>query len=137
MKRMAKTIATAPTTTRAAIGASKDQADDPTITELRVRARRNMLASLFLAQGVPLLLAGDEVSNSQNGNNNTYCQDNEIGWVDWSGRGEPRRDQIRVRRGIDGIASTISAASGQRIGSTGTAITARRIFSGSRHRRPK
>ena len=47
--------------------------------------RRNLLASLMLAQGVPLLLAGDEVGNSQNGNNNAYCQDNPIGWVDWSG----------------------------------------------------
>ena len=41
----------------------------------------------MLAQGVPLLLAGDEVGNSQSGNNNAYCQDNEIGWVDWSGLG--------------------------------------------------
>jgi isoamylase len=51
---------------------------------LRRQLRRNMLASLMLAQGVPLLLAGDEVGNSQSGNNNAYCQDNPIGWVDWS-----------------------------------------------------
>jgi glycogen operon protein len=61
--------------------------DDATVLDLRRRARRNMLASLFLAQGVPLLLAGDEAGNSQGGNNNTYCQDNPIGWVDWSGLG--------------------------------------------------
>ena len=54
---------------------------------MRRRLRRNQLACLFLAQGVPLLLAGDEVGNSQGGNNNAYCQDNEIGWVDWSKRG--------------------------------------------------
>jgi glycogen operon protein len=54
---------------------------------LRRRLRRNQLACLFLAQGVPLLLAGDEVGNSNNGNNNAYCQDNEIGWVDWSKSG--------------------------------------------------
>jgi glycogen operon protein len=46
----------------------------------------------MLAHGSPLLLAGDEVGNSQNGNNNTYCQDNEIGWVDWSGLGRPGDD---------------------------------------------
>jgi isoamylase len=58
--------------------------DDPEILALRRQLRRNMLASLMLAQGVPLLLAGDEVGNSQSGNNNAYCQDNPIGWVDWS-----------------------------------------------------
>ena len=46
--------------------------------------RRNQLASVMLAQGIPLILAGDEVGNSQNGNNNAYCQDNEIGWIDWT-----------------------------------------------------
>ena len=59
--------------------------DDPQILALRAQLRRNMMASLMLAQGIPLLLAGDEVANSQGGNNNAYCQDNEIGWVDWSG----------------------------------------------------
>jgi isoamylase len=58
--------------------------DDPKIIDIRRRQRRNMLACLLLAQGVPLILAGDEVGNGQNGNNNAYCQDNEIGWVDWS-----------------------------------------------------
>jgi glycogen operon protein len=45
---------------------------------------RNLLASLFLSQGVPLLLAGDEIGHSQSGNNNAYCQDNELAWIDWS-----------------------------------------------------
>ena len=58
--------------------------DDREILALRRQLRRNQLACLFLAQGVPLLLAGDEAGNSQNGNNNAYCQDNETGWVDWS-----------------------------------------------------
>jgi isoamylase len=61
--------------------------DDAEILALRRRLRRNQLACLFLAQGVPLLLAGDEVANSQDGNNNAYCQDNEIGWVNWSNFG--------------------------------------------------
>jgi isoamylase len=60
---------------------------DDIILAMRRRLRRNQLACLVLAQGVPLLLAGDEVGNSQNGNNNAYAQDNEIGWVDWSKSG--------------------------------------------------
>lgn len=66
--------------------------DDPTINALRRQLRKNQLACLFLAQGVPLLLAGDEVGNSQGGNNNTYCQDNEIGWVSWDGLGNKDDD---------------------------------------------
>jgi glycogen operon protein len=68
--------------------------DDPGIRELRQRTRRNLLASLFLAHGVPLLLAGDEVGNSQDGNNNAYCQDNKVGWVDWSGLGHDGKDDV-------------------------------------------
>ena len=59
--------------------------DDATIIAMRRRLRRNQFACLLLAQGVPLILAGDEVANSQNGNNNAYCQDNEIGWTKWDG----------------------------------------------------
>ena len=62
---------------------------DEEIIALRRQLRRNQLACLFLAQGVPLLLAGDEVGNGQSGNNNAYCQDNEVGWVDWSNSGTP------------------------------------------------
>jgi isoamylase len=58
--------------------------DDNSILALRRQLRKSQLACLFLAQGIPLLLAGDEVGNSQAGNNNTYCQDNETGWVKWS-----------------------------------------------------
>ena len=54
------------------------------INELRRRQRLNMLASLMLSQGTPMLLAGDEFGNSQRGNNNAYAQDNDIGWIDWS-----------------------------------------------------
>src|SRR5208283_2418984 len=57
---------------------------DPAINELRVRQKRNFLVTLFLSQGVPMLLAGDEFARTQRGNNNAYCQDNEISWVDWS-----------------------------------------------------
>jgi isoamylase len=57
--------------------------DDPQIRELRLRQSRNLLATLFLSQGVPMLLAGDEIGHTQNGNNNTYCQDNELTWLSW------------------------------------------------------
>jgi glycogen operon protein len=56
---------------------------DPAIFKARTRRRRNLLATLFLSQGTPLLLAGDELGNGQSGNNNAYAQDNPVGWVDW------------------------------------------------------
>jgi isoamylase len=58
--------------------------DDPAVLELRARQRRNLLATLLLSEGVPLLLAGDELGRTQDGNNNAYCQDNELSWVDWA-----------------------------------------------------
>jgi isoamylase len=57
--------------------------DDKAVNALRLRQIRNMLASVLLAQGVPMLLAGDEFGRTQKGNNNAYCQDNEISWLDW------------------------------------------------------
>ena len=57
--------------------------DDADILEQRALRQRNMLATLFLSQGTPMLLAGDEFGNSQQGNNNAYCQDNDIGWLSW------------------------------------------------------
>jgi isoamylase len=57
--------------------------DDPDVLELRARQRRNFLATLFLSQGVPMLLGGDELGRTQQGNNNGYAQDNEISWYDW------------------------------------------------------
>lgn len=63
-------------------GAEGDTAD-PAVLALRLRQRRNLLATLLLSQGVPMLLAGDEVGRTQQGNNNPYCQDNEISWLDW------------------------------------------------------
>src|SRR5262249_62170076 len=88
------------------------------LLKLRQQLRRNQLTCLMLAQGVPLMLAGDEVGNSQKGNNNAYCQDNEIGWVDWSRLGHDGEDmcgliarlttirsrfpQLRARRWVEG-----------------------------------
>ena len=77
--------------------------DDPTILALRNRLRKNQLACLMLAQGVPLLLAGDEAGNSQNGNNNAYCQDNETGWVDWQGVGRAGDDLVDFIGHLSGL----------------------------------
>ena len=59
------------------------ETDDEQINLLRQKQKRNMLATLFLSQGVPMLVAGDEMGRTQRGNNNAYCQDNEISWIDW------------------------------------------------------
>jgi glycogen operon protein len=57
--------------------------DDPDVLTLRRRQQRNFLATLLLSQGVPMLVSGDEMNRSQGGNNNAYCQDNELNWIDW------------------------------------------------------
>jgi isoamylase len=62
---------------------AEGETDGPEITALRAQQKRNLLGSLFLSIGTPMLLMGDELSRSQKGNNNAYCQDNEISWLDW------------------------------------------------------
>jgi glycogen operon protein len=62
--------------------------DDAGIESLRQQQTRNFLATMFLSQGVPMLLSGDELGHSQRGNNNAYCQDNELTWIDWNGVSE-------------------------------------------------
>ncbi|MBX6340832.1 MAG: glycogen debranching protein GlgX [Thermomicrobiaceae bacterium] len=77
--------------------------DDPAIVAVRERQKRNFLATLLLSQGVPMLLGGDEIGRTQHGNNNAYCQDNEISWYDWEIEGpclellEFTRRLIRLR----------------------------------------
>src|ERR1700719_2178581 len=71
--------------------------DDPQINELRARQRRNFLTTLFLSQGVPMLLAGDEWARTQNGNNNTYCQDNELNWLAWEHNDE-QKEQLEFTK---------------------------------------
>jgi glycogen operon protein len=65
--------------------------DDPEIKALRRRQKRNLLATLLLSQGVPMLLAGDEQGHTQQGNNNAYCQDNELSWINWDLKPEDQR----------------------------------------------
>ncbi|WP_374445783.1 glycogen debranching protein GlgX [Stella sp.] len=63
--------------------------DDPDVEGIRARVRRSLLATVMLAHGTPMLLAGDELGRTQGGNNNAYCQDNETSWVDWAAAAEP------------------------------------------------
>ncbi|MEE1613572.1 glycogen debranching protein GlgX [Microvirga sp. CF3016] len=72
--------------------------DDPKIRTLRLRQMRNMLATLLFSQGTPMLLAGDEFARTQQGNNNAYCQDNEISWIDWEGIDEDGIELLEFTR---------------------------------------
>jgi glycogen operon protein len=69
--------------------------DDPEILALRHRQKRNFLTTLLISQGVPMLLAGDEMGRTQLGNNNAYCQDNELSWIDWESPDEALFDFVR------------------------------------------
>ena len=73
--------------------------DDPEILALRARQQRNLIATLLLSQGVPMLAHGDEISRTQGGNNNVYCQDNEIAWVDWD-LDVPERQLLEFTRAV-------------------------------------
>jgi len=77
------------------------ETDDPVVNDLRLRQQRNFLATLFLSQGVPMLLGGDEFSRTQKGNNNTYCQDNELTWYPWERTREQRHLLAWTRSLID------------------------------------
>jgi isoamylase len=63
---------------------AEGETDDAEVIALRDRQRRNLMATLLLSQGTPMILMGDERGRSQGGNNNAYCQDNEINWMDWT-----------------------------------------------------
>jgi isoamylase len=71
----------------------------PSIAALRERQKRNMLATLLLSQGVPMLCSGDEIGRTQGGNNNAYCQDNEISWVDWT-LSKPQQALLTFTKGL-------------------------------------
>ncbi len=77
--------------------------DDPVIATLRARQQRNLIATLLLSTGTPMMLAGDELGKSQNGNNNAYCQDSPLAWLDWSSPSDPALHDfvagiVRLRR---------------------------------------
>ncbi|MFE9056713.1 glycogen debranching protein GlgX [Streptomyces mutabilis] len=74
------------------------ETEDPAVRELRGRQQRNFLATLLLSQGIPMLCHGDELGRTQRGNNNAYCQDNEISWIDWRLNDEQRALLAFTRR---------------------------------------
>jgi len=74
--------------------------DDPEINALRERQRRNFLTTLFISQGVPMLPGGDEFGRTQNGNNNAYCQDNEMSWLNWEKRDKKQNALFEFTRGL-------------------------------------
>jgi isoamylase len=76
---------------------AEGETDNAAVLALRERQKRNFLATLFLSQGVPMLLAGDEIGRTQGGNNTAYCQDNEISWLDWKLE-RPRRELLEFVR---------------------------------------
>ncbi|MDB5310723.1 MAG: glgX [Gemmataceae bacterium] len=76
--------------------------DDPAVLALRRRQARNLMATLLLSQGVPMILGGDEFLRTQKGNNNAWCQDNEVSWVDWK-LAEENADFLRFTREMIGL----------------------------------
>ena len=84
------------------------------ISALRRQLRKNQLACLLLAQGTPLILAGDEVGNSQAGNNNAYCQDNEVGWIGWEDLGKEGEDLTDFIGHLTGLRRQFSQLRSQR-----------------------
>ncbi|HEV2639961.1 MAG TPA: glycogen debranching protein GlgX [Actinocrinis sp.] len=73
------------------------ETDDPAVLELRGRQQRNLLTTLLISQGVPMIAHGDELGRTQQGNNNVYCQDNELAWIDWH-LDQPRQDLLDFTR---------------------------------------
>jgi glycogen operon protein len=84
---------------------TEGETDDKGIVALRQRQMRNMLATLLLSQGTPMLLAGDEFARTQQGNNNGYCQDNELSWVDWK-LCEKNAEQVDYVRALTHLRAT-------------------------------
>jgi isoamylase len=77
---------------------AEGETDDPAIRELRARQQRNFLTTLFVSQGTPMLLGGDELNRTQGGNNNGWCQDNEISWYDWNEDADAERMRVFTQR---------------------------------------
>jgi isoamylase len=82
-------------------GGAEGPTEDPSIRNIREKQKRNLLATLLFSQGVPLLLAGDEMGRTQRGNNNAYCHDNELSWLDWQLDGNERALLEFTRRLIE------------------------------------
>ena len=109
-----RTTATAPTTTAPGTAASRAPTDDPEIIALRARQQRNFLATLLLSQGVPMLLGGDELGRTQHGNNNAWCQDNEISWFDWELDDRTQAELLEFTRRLIGCAASTRSSGATR-----------------------
>ncbi len=79
-------------------GGAEGPTDDPAIKSLRERQKRNLIATLFISQGVPMICGGDELGHTQNGNNNAYCQDNDLTWLNWDLNAEQKEFLEFVRK---------------------------------------
>ena len=132
-RRTARTTATATTTTAAGTAGVEGPSDDPAILDLRDRMRRGSMATLLLSQGTPMILMGDEVGRTQKGNNNAYCQDNEIAWLNWKNvtRSRPRLHGVRARRRSACASATASSAPTVSCTASRSTTTARGASSGS------
>jgi len=82
---------------------AEGETNDPAILDLRDRMRRNLMATMLLSHGTPMLLMGDEIGRSQHGNNNAYCQDNEIAWLEWKNVSDRDRAFMEFTRGLIGL----------------------------------
>ena len=108
-KPTAKKIATVTMKISVGIAAPKETPTIRTMLALRERQKRNFLATLLLSQGVPMLLAGDEIGRTQQGNNNAYCQDNEVSWIDWK-LDRPRRELLEFTSYLIRLVASASGA---------------------------
>lgn len=83
-------------------GGVEGPSDDPGVAALRSKQRRNLMATLLLSQGVPMIQGGDEICRTSQGNNNTYCQDNELSWIDWD-LDRDKKDMLEFTRFVIGL----------------------------------
>ena len=84
--------------------------EDPEVSALRLRQQRNFLTTLLLSQGVPMIAHGDEIGRTQQGNNNVYCQDNELAWVDWD-LGDDQRELYAFTSALTGLCAATTPSS--------------------------
>jgi glycogen operon protein len=101
---------------------AEGETEDPEINTLRARQRRNILATLLLSQGVPMIAHGDELGRTQFGNNNAYCQDNELSWIDWA---TADHDLLEFTRSVTALRAAHPV------------LRRRRFFFGERSRSPR
>lgn len=98
--------------------------DDPAVLETRLRVVRALLATLMFSDGTPMMLAGDEFGNSQSGNNNAYCQDNPLSWLDWTQRATPQGRELSEYVGrLNALRRTHPSLHAERYGDPGEELT--------------